>query len=296
MSPILKLITVFCILSGEWSFCCAQDISTDSSSIATLKEWLKKSWISDQLQVKEVESKNRSITIQLQISDSLAFRESWKSIKNAFESQSSTTFEIYIFQKCAFLLDVRPADLRLIIANKPITYERPCFSRVITFSAGVAVVRQDCRDAIVRTQMAYDKFKASLSLKRFSQETIDGSLQKILNLIYDGCQSYYSKKYPHSALYRVLQDDNSVVFRVENLTNEVISDSWARPGTTERLEFRVDCSPAGKVVHFTITLNGKFRATYLSRTEHDMDIEFRAALQQYTERFTDQHVIAWLKN
>lgn len=307
MTPKIIFFALLCIPFLSYS----QDLRNDKPfferEIQTYQRWLDDSGFGDVLQYREMEIKEKELTVYLEFKyeevDSIV--RAWEALKVEFETTHPISLEQQLFYKLTNLFEVRLSAISIAIFDTYDLRKEPLFLRGIYFEDGKVKVevsnpKSAIRDIYFSPKKVGGKNKTSVEdfKKQFSKEVVFAKVKNYAEVYYNAKTCKNSK--PEM---RVIEDDEVLRFRVTDLCREVLVDAanpllarilnkigydvnWVK---REKLDFTIvyEATSVGFKLH--VTLDGKYGSGLYSKVGrggyYSMDIDFKDYLEDYADEF-----------
>ena len=304
MTPKIIFFALLCIPFLSYS----QDLRNDKPfferEIQTYQRWLDDSGFGDVLQYREMEIKEKELTVYLEFKyeevDSIV--KSWEAMKSEFEATHPISLEQQLFYKLTNLFEIRPSAASLAIFDTYDLRKEPLFLRGIYFEEGkVKVEESNPRSAITDIYFSVKKVgkknKTAVTelQKRYPKTEVYTKTKEFVT-------KYYEKKICRNKKpkIRVIEESDVLRIKVTNLCREVLTCPEAKStletflrrigldvdfAKMEKLEilFVYEKTADGFKIH--ISIDGKFGSgLYEDVGRHgyySMEDDFKECLEDY---------------
>lgn len=287
-----------------------QDLAFFQKETKTYQKWLDKSGIGTVLSVRELEVKEKELTLYLEFhyQDIDSVVRAWNAVKTAFELEQPISLEQQLLYKLTNIMEVRESMASVAIFDTYDLRKEPLFLRGIYFEAGKVAIEESNPRSKTReitfspSQLKGDKKKISNAdfRKAYSKEVV---FEKITQF----AEKHFQRKtcLERNPKVRFVENEEVLRFKATDLCREVLTDAanpllaqllskvgydanWVK---REKLDILIAYKEQDTGFQLHITIDGKYGSGLYSQVGrggyYSMEIDFDAYLEDYADEFKE---------
>ena len=278
MRSIFKII--FFLLLSQTVF--SQNLTEDSvffrKQVSAFNEWIKETGFDKVLDYENLEIDSDKVILRF----SLKSDSDWFGLKKAYNAENPNSINELLFSRMTHLFELPRENAEIRLSDHKNYYVN------ISYLANKLNVNEPSPRGLVTNSIDIPIIKINKLHTKKTNDAVVDNVEVVKNIIDNYLRNYYKVKTARfsKANVKVLQDENSVYAKINNITKEIISDGLI--GYWELIDIVIKVEQDSSVVRINYTLQGKYGAgIFLAPRQNDyvdMERDYKSYLDTYNEQ------------